>query len=140
MFAAIVGAVGYYGVSSGTLSELNPLSGKFGSCRFGWRANCVIDGDTFILNGDRIRIADIDAPEIKGACDDEIKLAQRATTRLRELLNEAPFELRAYASRDIDQYGRKLRTLYRDGRSIGDILISESLARRWTGRRQPWCV
>lgn len=27
----------------------------------------------------------------------------------------------------------------RDGRSIGDILVSEGLARTWTGR-QPWCL
>jgi micrococcal nuclease len=140
LFAAIVGAIGYYGFSSGTLSAINPLSGHFGTCRFGWHANCVIDGDTFIWNGNKIRIADIDAPEIKGACEHEIKLAQRATTRLRELLNQGPFELRAYASRNLDQYGRQLRTLHRDGRSIGDILISESLARRWTGRREPWCA
>ncbi len=140
LFAAMVGAVGYYGFSSGTLSELNPLSGNFGSCRFGWRANCVIDGDTFIMNGDRIRIADIDAPETNGLCEHEIKLAARATRRLRELLNDGPFEVRANASRDLDAYGRKLRTLHRDSRSIGDVLVGEGLARRWTGRRLPWCV
>jgi micrococcal nuclease len=140
LFAAVVGAIGYYGFSSGTLSEFNPLSGNFGSCRFGWRANCVVDGDTFIMDRQKIRIADIDAPEIVGACDYERTLARRATVRLRELLNEGPFELRAYASRDTDQYGRKLRMLYRGGRSIGDVLIAEGLARRWTGRRQPWCV
>jgi endonuclease YncB( thermonuclease family) len=29
--------------------------------------------------------------------------------------------------------------LVRDGRSLGDILVSEGLARTWSGRRQPWC-
>jgi micrococcal nuclease len=141
LFAAVVGAIGYYAVSNDKLSATNIFSNdRFGACGFGLHKNCVIDGDTFILNGDRIRIADIDAPETNGLCEHEVKLATRATQRLRTLLNEGPFELRAYASRNLDAYGRKLRTLHRDGRSIGDILVGEGLARRWTGRRQPWCA
>jgi endonuclease YncB( thermonuclease family) len=141
LFAAVVGAIGYYAVSNDRLSATNIFSNdRFGACGFGLHKNCVIDGDTFFLNSERIRIADIDAPETNGLCEYEIKLAARATKRLRELLNDGPFELRTYASRNLDAYGRKLRTLHRGGRSIGDILVGEGLARRWTGRRQPWCV
>src|ERR1043165_5950309 len=39
----------------------------------------VIDGDTFALGGTRIRIADIDAPEVHGRCADESARAARAT-------------------------------------------------------------
>ena len=102
--------------------------------------NCVIDGDTFYLGNQSIRIADIDAPETHPSrCEYEAQLGQRATRRLRELLNAGPFTLQAY-TRDRDQYGRLLRIVIRDGRSIGGVLVSEGLARKWTGRRQPWCT
>jgi micrococcal nuclease len=141
LLAAIIGTIAYYAVSNDKISVTNILSNdRFGACGFGLHRNCVIDGDTFFLNGERIRIADIDAPELNGLCEHEVALARRATRRLRELLNEGPFELRAYASRDLDAYGRKLRTLHRDGRSIGESLVAEGLARRWAGRRLPWCV
>ncbi|HYD46272.1 MAG TPA: hypothetical protein VEA79_13485, partial [Phenylobacterium sp.] len=46
----------------------------------------VIDGDTFVHDGVRIRIADIDAPEVHGRCPEERALAARATDRTRQLL------------------------------------------------------
>jgi endonuclease YncB( thermonuclease family) len=99
----------------------------------------VVDGDTFWLGGDKIRIADIDTPELAARCPTELALAQRATRRLDDLLNEAPFEMSPVAGRDEDRYGRKLRIVTRGGRSLGDVLVSEGLARTWTGRREPWC-
>ncbi len=104
------------------------------------RRTCVVDGDTFWLDGIKIRIADIDTPEIgQPRCDYEYELGMRATYRLVDLLNVGPFELRTIGNRDEDQYGRKLRVVIRDGRSLGDQLVSEGLARTWTGRRAPWC-
>ncbi|WP_332872427.1 thermonuclease family protein [Allopontixanthobacter confluentis] len=104
------------------------------------RRTCVVDGDTFWLDGIKIRIADIDTPEIsQPRCDYEYELGMRATYRLVDLLNVGPFELRTIGNRDEDQYGRKLRVVIRDGRSLGDQLVSEGLARTWTGRREPWC-
>ena len=44
------------------------------------------------------------------------------------------------AEQDEDRYGRKLRVVVRDGWSLGETLVSEGLARRWTGRRLPWCA
>jgi endonuclease YncB( thermonuclease family) len=104
------------------------------------RATCVVDGDTLWIDGTKIRVADIDAPEIsEPRCASELALGTRATDRLIALINEGPFELHAWPGRDEDRYGRKLRVLIRDGRSLGDILVSEGLARTWSGRRQPWC-
>lgn len=112
----------------------------FAACGSFVSGNCVIDGDTFTMNGERIRIADIDAPETRNAqCAAEARLGARATERLRTLLNEGPFELGGYA-RDTDRYGRKLRIVRRNGQSIGDILIREGLARRWDGARRSWCA
>ena len=102
-------------------------------------ANCVIDGDTFYFREQSIRIADIDAPETHPPrCEREAQLGAAATSRLSDLLNAGPFKMQAGA-RDEDRYGRKLRTLVRDGKSVGGILVTEGLARRWTGSRQPWC-
>ncbi len=100
----------------------------------------VIDGDTFDYRGMRVRIADIDTPEREGRCPYETRLAARATARMRVLLNDGSFELHPLASgRDEDRYGRKLRIVTRSGRSLGDQLVAEGLARTWTGRREPWC-
>jgi micrococcal nuclease len=143
LFAAVVGMASYYGISLNRPAQSNakPKIERFAACGYISRDNCVIDGDTFFLAGEKIRIADIDAPETGGAqCANEAQLGKRATSRLRELLNEGPFELRGYKSRDTDRYGRKLRVVVRDGRSIGDTLIAEGLARRWSGRRLPWCA
>ena len=99
----------------------------------------VIDGDTFWLGGEKIRIADIDTPELAARCPAEADLARRATARLSGLLAEGPFELSPIGGRDEDRYGRKLRIVTRGGQSLGDVLVAEGLARTWTGRREPWC-
>lgn len=100
----------------------------------------VIDGDTFVYRGERIRVADIDTPEVHGMCDAEIRLAAQATNRMRVLLAQGAFELHPLASdRDRDRYGRQLRIVTRNGRSLGDQLVREGLARTWSGRREPWC-
>ena len=105
-------------------------------CAPGPRDNCVVDGDTFWIEGVKVRIADIDAPELNGRCDYERRLALESRDRLLALLNAGPFQLRPQGE---DRYGRTLAVVTRGGRSIGDVLVSEGLARTWTGRRQPWC-
>ena len=112
---------------------------RFGFCHSGGGTNCVVDGDTFWIDGERIRIADIDAPETHPPrCPEEARLGDAATQRLQALLNQGPLTLES-ADRDTDRYGRKLRVVTRGGRSLGDQLVAEGLARQWTGRRQPWC-
>lgn len=103
------------------------------------RFNCVVDGDTFWYRGEKIRVADIDTPEVsKPGCAAERALGVRATMRFLDLLNEGPFEL-VPADRDRDRYGRSLRHVHRNGASLGHQLIKEGLARPWEGRRRPWC-
>ncbi len=116
------------------------VSLRFGMCRGGGGTNCVVDGDTFRHQGDKIRIADIDTPELNPArCAEEERLGQAAKARLQVLLNAGPFRLEPIPGRDEDSYGRKLRVVVRDGRALGDQLVAEGLARTWTGRREPWC-
>ena len=102
---------------------------------------CVYDGDTFWLRGEAYRIEDFDTPEKKRPqCTSEAILASDATRRLIEILNDGEFALVQRGRRDIDRNGRKLRTAEIAGASIANILIAEGLARRWTGKRQPWCT
>jgi endonuclease YncB( thermonuclease family) len=107
-------------------------------CPASARDNCVHDGDTFWFNGEKIRILDIDTPELNGQCVEERLLALRSRDRTLELLNAGPFDLVADA-RDHDSNGRLLRKVQRNGQSLGDQLVAEGLARNWSGEREPWC-
>ncbi|CAM5578628.1 hypothetical protein MAUB1S_09739 [Mycolicibacterium aubagnense] len=102
-----------------------------------------IDGDTIVLEKERIRIANIDAPEIEHPkCDAERRLGLVAKRRLQELLGSGTVEvLRGDpdSGRQKDRYGRTLAIVSVDGQDIGGILIDEGLARPWNGKRRPWC-
>ena len=99
----------------------------------------MVDGDTFWYRGEKIRIADINTPEVsEPSCAREAELGHKATRRLRELLNQGPFALEPI-DRDHDQYGRSLRVVTRGGESLGDTLVSEGLAEEWKGYRGEWC-
>lgn len=115
------------------------ISARFGLCHTGGGTNCVVDGDTFWVGGEKVRIADIDAPETHPPrCAEEARLGEAATLRLQALLNAGPVTL-AVGDRDEDRYGRKLRVVERGGQSLGMTLVSEGLAREWEGARRPWC-
>lgn len=115
----------------------------FQLCSRSVSTSCVIDGDTIKYNGMTIRIADINAPETsEPKCPAEAALGQRATLRLLDLLNAGPFTVSPNndgTGRDSDRYGRKLRIIERNGRSLGGVLVSEGLAHPWRGRRESWC-
>jgi endonuclease YncB( thermonuclease family) len=115
----------------------------FAACAGGHRTTCVVDGDTFWYRGAKIRLADINAPEVsQPGCPREAELGRRATERLRALLNAGPFTLAANddgTGRDRDRYGRLLRTVTRGGASVGEELVREGLAEPWAGRRGTWC-
>ncbi len=111
----------------------------FGLCHTGGGTNCVVDGDTFWLAGEKVRIADIDTPETHPPrCAEEAALGERATLRLRELLSAGPVALGA-VDRATDRYGRRLAIVEAGGVPVGETLIEEGLARRWGGPRRSWC-
>jgi len=112
---------------------------SFHQCKWGGGTNCVVDGDTLYLEGQKIRIAGIDASETHDyGCPEELMLGDRATDRLQSLLNGGAITL-STIDRDEDVYGRKLREVAVDGSDVGDTLISEGLARAYGGGRRSWC-
>ena len=115
------------------------VSHSFERCGQGGGFACVIDGDSFRLGKRRIRIRGIDAPERNGACQAETALAERSVARLTELLNAGPFTMTAVGGDERDQYGRELRVLTRNGRSIGDAMVDAGLAHDYRGRKASWC-
>jgi micrococcal nuclease len=112
---------------------------SFPICSGPMRTTCVVDGDTFWLEGLKYRVADIDTPEVsEPQCAAERALGRKATERFTNLLNAGPFELKA-ADSDEDRYGRKLRIVTRGGDSLGQVLVAEGLAHRWDGGKHSWC-
>lgn len=106
-------------------------------CSGAVRVTCVVDGDTVWLDGEKIRLAGIDAPEKDGSCAAERQLAARAAGRLVELLSAggAP----SVERQGLDKYRRTLAALSVAGRDVGATLVDEGLARRWQGHKERWC-
>lgn len=98
----------------------------------------ITDGDTFRVREERIRIANIDTPEMPGRarCADEGQLALKAKARLGQLLAAGPVTI---DREGVDRYGRTLALVHVNGTDVGEQLIAEGAARPWMGHRQPWC-
>jgi endonuclease YncB( thermonuclease family) len=128
--------------TEGSPSVLRPSEGTAVAARAmpicvdGYRADCVVDGDTIWVDHEKIRLETIDAPEVHGRCSYETGLAAKATRRLQALLSGQRMTI-ARSGHDI--YGRTLARVSIDRGEVGGILASEGLARRWTGHREPWC-
>jgi micrococcal nuclease len=111
---------------------------RFARCAGPVRVTCVVDGDTFWYRGAKIRVADINAPEVSAPrCAAEARLGARATRRLAALLSAGPFTLQP-ADRARDSYGRRLFTVTRGGESLGAALEAEGLAEHWRGPGRDW--
>lgn len=112
----------------------------FTMCTDQVQRNCVIDGDTFKLDGQRVRIEDIDAPEIfSPRCTQERAIGIQAKQELLALLNDGRFTLARYQGDEQDAYGRKLWTVEHGGQSVGAALVEKGLARRWNEPERDWC-
>ena len=110
-----------------------------GMCGSGPRVNCIVDGDTFWLNGEKFRAVGYDTPETTtNLCggNAERQLGQQASRRLMQLFNETQITLLRQGE---DRYGRTLAVVRSDGVNVGDILIGEGLARSWPDGCEFWC-
>ena len=127
------------GVAAFAALAADTEAASFVFCHNNGGTNCVVDGDTIWYRGTKIRITGIDTPEThQPKCAAEAKLGAAATRRMLQLVNAGPFTLQSI-NRDEDRFGRKLRILTRGGKSLGDILVEEGLARYYKGGRRSWC-
>ena len=109
----------------------------------------IVDGDTFSagvkLADDttvsvRVRIRNVDTPELHGECVDEIVAANVAKNRLAELLPVgATVELQNV--KDDKYLGRiDANVIDKNGRDVGRVLVREGLGRAYSGgKRKTWC-
>lgn len=134
-------AGGGAGAGTGAASTGDRERANFGLCSGAVRSTCVVDGDTIWYRGTKIRIADLDTPEVsKPGCANEAMLGRKATLRLQALLNAGPFNLEPNAfGPSVDKYGRRLMLVTRGGESLGAVLVDEGLAEAWGGPRRAWC-
>lgn len=105
-------------------------------CGSGKRVNCVVDGDTIWVKGEKIRLEGFNAPEMNGSCDRERRMAIQSRDELRRALNGRAFTIERNGK---DRYGRTLATVRVGGRDVGSGLISKGLAHEWRGFKESWC-
>ena len=109
----------------------------------------IVDGDTFSAGvklqdntevSVRVRLRNVDTPELHGECVDEIVAANVAKHRLAELLPQGTIvELENIKD---DKYLGRIDANVRDvhGRDVGRVLIQENLGRAYSGgKRKTWC-
>ena len=88
----------------------------------------VVDGDTLDLDGLRIRINGIDAPEFGQRCGDW-DCGQAALDQFDTLISAGTVSCEAL---DQDKYGRTIARCDVDGQDLGDAMIAAGLARAFT--------
>lgn len=95
----------------------------------------VHDGDSLKVT---IRVENVDAPELQGKCPAETRLARQAREFTAEWMARHAGKVEIRASK-IDRYGRVVAVVSAGGEDLGEALVKAGLARRWAGRREPWC-
>lgn len=109
----------------------------------------VLDGDTFAARVElqdgikitvRVRLLDIDTPEINGKCQFEIDMANKARDRTAELLPIGSV-IELSEIKDDKYLGRiDAKVILPDGRNLSEILLDENLGRLYDGgQRSDWC-
>jgi endonuclease YncB( thermonuclease family) len=116
-----------------------PVTASFGYCFAGGGTNCVVDGDTFYIGGQKVRIAGIDAPETHDYdCESELALGDRATEKLQALLNSGAVTMSGIG-RDRDVFVRLLRNVQVNVVDVGAAMVGAGVARVYGGGRRSWC-
>lgn len=87
----------------------------------------VVDGDTLVLDGERIRLEGIDAPEKTQSCYRD-GIAYPCGLRAKEALERLVRGLEMCQEIGRDRYGRVLGTCYAGGVNINAALVSSGWA------------
>ena len=101
----------------------------------------VIDGDTIDVRGERIRVVNLDAPDVgsHAKCSLEEQRGQAAKTYAIAIVREAD-EVGLADREGLDRYGRSLARVTLDGEDFAAMMIAAGNGRPWRDRSSNWCV
>jgi len=138
LFAAAL-AIAVVGISAATLFKDDPQADaeaqRFGQCYNGG-TNCVVDGGTIYVRGERLAIAGLEVPRIQdAACDKERDTGIDAAVRLADLLNHGRVSVGPTV---VDESGRAVRPVTVDGKDVAEAMIASHDAVE-TGNMHNWC-
>ena len=88
----------------------------------------IVDGDTIVLNGEKIRFSGIDTPELKQTClqgDQKVSCGMTAKKLLAEKIGNATVEC---ISEGKDTYKRTLAECFVNGESLSKFLVRSGYA------------
>ena len=88
----------------------------------------IVDGDTIVLNGEKIRFSGIDTPELKQTClkdDQEVPCGMAAKRLLAEKIGNATVEC---INQGKDTYKRTLAECFVNGESLSKFLVRSGYA------------
>ena len=89
----------------------------------------IIDGDTIILNSEKIRFYGIDTPEKKQNCEDKNGLLYPcgliATNKLKKIISSGKLFCK---KRTTDRYGRSISICYINGKDINSLMVKSGWA------------
>lgn len=100
----------------------------------------VIDGDTLAFGRERVRIANLDAPDVgsHAHCALEQRRGEAARAFARAVIDRAAV-VQVVDRQGIDRYGRTLARVLVDDRDFGRVMIAAGHGRPWRGRSSDWC-
>jgi len=137
---AVALAVLILGFSIATIFHDDPNAAareaQFNQCYDAEGSNCVLDGDTAYVAGQKIEIAGLAAPKIEGAqCDDERTRGIAAAVRLASILNSGKVSVGPTVREPDGQLRTKIEV---DGNDVGTAMVNAGVAREY-GNTNGWC-
>ena len=140
LFIAVLLVTAIAGIAVATIFHDDPAADaralQYDQCYNGGQ-NCVVDGGTIYVDGEKVMIARVDAPRIQGAsCPAERDRGIDSAVRLANFLNRGEVTLGAPFR---DAYGRQVRSVEVKGIDVANWMISTGIGREYLGGRSNWC-
>ena len=141
LFAGAIAAAAI-GIGVATFFSYDPKAAKqaarFEQCYSSDGGDCVSDGDTIYVGGEKVRVAGIEAPQIQGyQCEAERSRGIAAAVRLAEMLNSGNVTV---SKTFREQSGRTVRKVLVNGEDVGETMISAGVAREVGDNEPDWCA